>query len=263
MRWRSFKLREEILRLLEITPSLCGLAKRFERCDRDAILFYCEQCGRCYAVPYACNLVMCEHCSKRISRRIYRRYFDRIKGKQDLKHVTLTWGHGELSRDVLRGIYRGFVEVLKTYWKTFVAVLEISPGWHVHVHAIVSGKYVPQQLLSNTANRILGRPVVWINRAVPKKLGYLLKYVSKPPEFHTAREYVRYLRLMHRLRRIRNQGEFYGDREERTSLLICRECGWYLYFDCIEENGWWKEIREPLHGYEPPTKVIMIRGGIT
>lgn len=208
--------------------------------------------------------MICEHCSRRMGRKVYRRYFDRIKGKQDLKHVTLTWGHGTLSRDLLREIYRGFVEVLKTYWRSFVAVLEISPGWHVHIHAIVSGKYVPQMMLSTTANRILGKLVVWINRAVPKRLGYLLKYVSKPPEFRTAREYVRYLRLMHRLRRIRSQGESYGDREERrTSLLLCRGCGWYLYSACIEENGWWDEEHEPLYGYDPPHKVIMIRRGIT
>lgn len=262
MKRLSFELRDEILQLLKITPSLSKMAKRFEKCQRDAIVFYCEQCGERYAVPYACNLVICEYCSKRIGRRIYRRYFDRIKDRQDLKHVTLTWGHGELTGSLLREIYKGFVEVLKTYWKSFVSVLEISPRWHVHIHAIVSGGYVPQQVLSNTADRILGRPVVWINRAVPRRLGYLLKYVSKPPEFHGARDYVRYLRVMHRFRRIRSQGEFYGAWEERSVLLICRECGWYLYFDCIEENGWWKEEHTFLYGYDPPPKVITIHGSI-
>jgi len=70
------------------------LAERYERCHRDAILFHCEQCGKVYMVPYACNLVICEHCSKKRARVIYRRYYERIKTKHDLKHVTLTWGHG-------------------------------------------------------------------------------------------------------------------------------------------------------------------------
>jgi hypothetical protein len=176
------ELRDEILRLLKITPSLSRLAKRFEKCQRDAILFYCEQYGERYAVPYACNLVICEHCSRRIGRRTYKRYLDRIKDEQDLKHVTLTWGpwkpeHWHSERDI-PWICRGAEDILEQ-----LRCRAGDPKWHVHIHAIVSGGYVPQGLLSKTASHVLGRPVVWINRATPRRLGYLLKHVSKSPEF--------------------------------------------------------------------------------
>jgi hypothetical protein len=256
------ELRDEIARLLKATPSLRRLAERYERCHRDAIIFSCEQCGRVYAVPYSCNLVICEHCSKKRAKAIYWRYFRRIKGRQDLKHVNLNWGHELLSRSLLKSIYDGFIQVVKSFWKDFVAVLEISKTGHIHLHAIVVGMYVPQQVLSRTADERLGKPVVWISRAVPRKLGYLLKYIAKPPSFPSARDYVRYLRLMHRFRRVRSFGVFYGAKDDRPPLLLCRACGWYLQFDCVEEDGWWKEEHPPLYGYDPPVKVVMIRGGM-
>jgi hypothetical protein len=157
----------------------------------------------------------------------------------------------------LRRVYPG----RQKFWKDFVAVLEISKTGHVHLHAIVAGMYVPQQVLSRAAYERLGRPIVWINRAVPRKLGYLLKYIAKPPSFPSIRDYVRSLRLMYRFRRIRSFGRFYGACEDRPSLLLCRVCRWYLQFDCVEEDGWWKEEHMPLYGYDPPVKVVMIRGG--
>ena len=134
---------------------------------------------------------------------------------------------------------------------------------NIHVHAVVAGRYLPQPVLSKKAKEILGKPVVWISRAAPRKLGYLVKYISKPPRFPTARDYIRYLRLMHRFRRVRSRGEFYGAREDRPCLLLCRRCGWYLEFDGVEEEAWWNEEYPALYGYDPPEKVVIIHGGYT
>lgn len=239
------------------------LAGRYERCHKDAILFHCKQCGKVYIVPYACNLVICEHCSKKRARAIYRRYYKRIKTKYDLKHVTLTWGHEDLRRDILREIYCKFVRLLKEFWSSFIAVLEISRTGHIHLHAIVSGKYVPQPLLSDKAEEIVGRPVVWINRAVPKKLGYLVKYISKPPMFPKAQDFIRFLVIVYRFRRIRSYGEFYGKEENKTLSLLCKACGWYLKYDGVEEEGWIKQEHPYLfEGYDPPYEVIVLYGGM-
>ncbi len=66
---------------------------------------------------------------------------------------------------------------------------------------------------------------------------------------------------MHRFRRVRSCGEFYGVSEDRPGLLLCRRCGWYLGFDGVEEEAWWKEDYPALYGYDPPGKGVMIRGG--
>ena len=91
----SFGLRDEVARLLKLVPTLRKLGERFERCHRDAIVFPCTQCGESYAVPYRCNLAICEYCSGYRARQIYKRYLARIKRRRDLKHVTLTWGSVE------------------------------------------------------------------------------------------------------------------------------------------------------------------------
>ena len=117
---------------MRITPSLSRLAERFEKCQRDAILFCCEQCGEGYAVPYSCCIIICEFCSRRMSRKIYRRYLSRIKHRQDLKHVTLARGSVEnMTKALLRRVYRLFVKVLKPYWRSFVSVQGVSQGWSI------------------------------------------------------------------------------------------------------------------------------------
>jgi len=172
-------------------------------------------------------------------------------------------GSWDLKRKVLREIYCKFVRLLKEFWLSFIAVLEISRTGHIHLHAIVSGMYVPQPVLSDKAKEMLGRPVVWINRAVPRKLGYLVKYISKPPTFLKAGDFIRFLVVVHRFRRIRSYGEFYGKEESKASLLLCKACGWYLKYEGIEEEGWIRQEHPYLfEGYDPPYEVIVLYGGL-
>lgn len=74
-------------------------------------------------------------------------------------------------------------KVFKAAWLGGVYTIEFTytkaKGWHVHIHALVDGRYVPQEVISKVWFEITGdSDVVWIARA--KKSRQVLKYILKP-----------------------------------------------------------------------------------
>lgn len=57
-----------------------------------------------------------------------------------------------------------------------VEVTHGTPGWHVHLHAIISARFVPQRLLSKQWNACSGSPVLDIRKIT---LRYGIQYVTK------------------------------------------------------------------------------------
>jgi len=54
-----------------------------------------------------------------------------------------------------------------------------AKGWHPHIHALVDGAFIPQDVISNAWLEITGNSdVVWIERV--KRSKQVLKYILKP-----------------------------------------------------------------------------------
>ncbi|MBA7584401.1 hypothetical protein ES708_26354 [subsurface metagenome] len=84
-----------------------------------------------------------------------RRYFTRLR-------------HRKLFRLAWRG---GIYTIEFTY--------SLATGWHIHIHALIDGRYIPKAVISKHWLEITGdSEVTWISRS--KNSRQVLKYILKP-----------------------------------------------------------------------------------
>jgi len=141
----------------------------------------------------ACHDRFCLPCAKYRGSVIAGNILDYLKGK-GARFVTLTLKqeHAPLSQTLDR-LLSCFAYLRKTaFWRSKVyggcALLEIklnslASTWNVHLHALVTGKYLPQHDLSDVWRRVTGDSSIVDVRAVRSDAvvtRYVVKYVSKP-----------------------------------------------------------------------------------
>jgi hypothetical protein len=214
------------------------LHEKYKNCGKRPLGFGCADCGKRWYLPNSCGIRGCPVCGRYQLARFYRRYLPAVRGipQHRLRKVELTYGHMEgMNRDKLNAVYGDFQRVLNSYWDTYVVGLEVSPGGHVHCHALVAGRYVGQKTLSRRAAEVMDRPVVWIRRG--GKLRYMLKDVAKAPEFKTEQLRVAYFEATRGLRMFRSRGGLYGlgGGEKR---FVCPDCGGGLLYEGDYDESW-------------------------
>jgi hypothetical protein len=75
----------------------------------------------------------------------------------------------------------------RQWWKRHVTggayVIEVThpeAGWHVHIHAVIMGSFMPHAVLKSLWKKVSGSNIVWIKKVWGNDLaGYLTKYLTK------------------------------------------------------------------------------------
>lgn len=142
-----------------------------------------------------CHDRFCEPCQQR-RRRIIAAALEEVIAKRTVRFVTLTLRLSDCSlRDQMDRLYRSFsVLRRRTWWREHVdggaAFCETklgknSLGWHVHLHLLVEGKFMPQRELSQEWNAVTGDSFIVDVRECRDPHGraaYVTKYVTKPAD---------------------------------------------------------------------------------
>jgi len=135
-------------------------------------------------------------------------------------------------------IRRSWKKLLKKYkkrWRGGLYVIEITmqsreSGWHVHIHALIEGKFVHYKRLEADWRAITGDSyIVYIEheKYTPvRNLRYILKDMAKAPKLCCRAAQVEYDRALHGERLVHPFGSWFNAVLERSrDLLRCPVCG--------------------------------------
>lgn len=148
-----------------------------------------ERAGATYAEPLRCNSWQCEYCAPRRKKRLIA---ECLSGKPNT-FITLTVNPAEYSdrHERARELKRAWTVVRRALARTygfkkmpFLAVFEATKKGEPHLHIVARVKWIPQKWLSDYMNRLIGAPVVSIERIHNKKkmVNYVAKYIGKDPQ---------------------------------------------------------------------------------
>lgn len=181
------------------------LADSIRFCGVKVASFHCHACGHDWTSPNYCHHRLCPECAHVRATTLFKRHAD-LMARPHLKHLVLTVTNVPMvDRQAVQGIVAAFNRLRKSLpyrqaWRGGVRSVEFTysarehgawdaaghvtytkaPGWHIHIHAIIDGKYIPQDKIALDWQRVThgrGR-VVWINQA--KNPMQALKYILKP-----------------------------------------------------------------------------------
>jgi hypothetical protein len=182
--------------LAEVIAAMPMTARRMERwsaCGGQAGIYYSKENDRFVVACLHCHDRFCWACATARSRQIARNLQKYIE-KRQVRFLTLTLrsNNDPLTKQIDR-LYRCFRTLrADTWWGNLVeggaAFLEITlhpslKTWHPHLHPVVSGRFIPQEVLSRKWLGVTGdSPIVHIKAVPDSKVvaNYVCKYASKP-----------------------------------------------------------------------------------
>jgi hypothetical protein len=174
----------------------------FELCGFNAWVYEsAEEPGRYRVACDRCHDRFCLPCGAERSRVIAANVLERL-GKAPARFLTLTLAaRDEPLADTVTRLYKCFARLrTRKLWKQSVtggvAFLEVKRSrdarhWHVHLHALVQGRYLHNHALSATWRKITGDSYVVDIRLVTSHdnaTRYVAKYASKPLDPTTTRD---------------------------------------------------------------------------
>lgn len=194
--------------------------------------------------PISCGDPLCLQCA-RWRQRTYRKYVEkRVNEVLHIHHgklrmVTLTVKSSFDLEDRFNHLKDSFRELRRRrIWKdNVVAALagyEVtysdSEGWHVHVHLISTGTYMPQPLLKKAWSEITGDSDIVDIRKIDGYHGAMkevLKYPFKPTNSADWEEAIKheFRRVIHGRRLYETFGAWYGDKMIEKGGGCCPGCG--------------------------------------
>ena len=244
--WEALGFRSKVAIVLA-ENGLEQKADRYLSCSRRAFILRCKGPERHeFYSPNYCNLRFCQICAKR--------QFCRLRAKHSpvlefikrhprerfrLRRITLTstnlhsLTHAQI-KTFNRHVKKTLLRLMKgvTGWGA-IAVLEVGfNNWNLHAHILAWCPFIEQKRLATAWREISGHQVVWISEEEGSgegALGYLLKYVSKPPS--DIPEHIGQLEVaFHRTRRVHCYGLFYNFSGEdvdgeKSKWTCCPRCG--------------------------------------
>lgn len=164
------------------------VADRVRHCSEVVTHWTCHNCDHEWDSPDRCWHRLCPECAPIRAARLFEAH-KRLAGCPNLKHLVLTlknvpgltWSSVDQvrryftrlrHRKLFRAAWRGGVYGIEFTWTG-------DKGWHIHIHALIDGAYIPQAVISRHWLDITGdSQVVWINRS--KNSRQALKYILKP-----------------------------------------------------------------------------------
>lgn len=135
-----------------------------------------------------------------------------------------------------------------------LAVAEVGSHKNLHIHLVVLGPllYHSRSRMAIKWHKLTGDSYIVDTgdnsgdlrenqKSALQALKYILKHNQKPPLFDAWDDYVDYLLLFERVRRIHAFGIFYGI-EKKIQIPLCPICGYPYKFLRVEEKElWWDE----------------------
>lgn len=169
-----------------------GRLERFAKCGSDCIVQVSEDGKQTRVRGCFCGDRFCVPCSTARASRA-RRKLMRMSEGQELRFLTLTLrATSDPLVEVLAHLRKSFTRLRRSgLWRRSVdrgaAFVEITRGrtgthWHVHLHAIVGGKYIPKPILSETWKWASGGSFIVDVQGISGKedvLRYVTKYAAK------------------------------------------------------------------------------------
>lgn len=185
--------RRQMIRTL-LETGIAGRTRRdrWDSCGAQAVLSWHKSGEWVLCQAFYCHDRFCYPCSRARSARIARNLSRKIiKGRCRFLTLTLSSDSTPLTKQIDR-LYRCFKTLRgDSWWDKAVdggcAFLEVTYNkttqqWHPHLHPIISGGYMPQDVLSRKWLAITGNsPIVHI-KAIPDAevvAGYVSKYAAK------------------------------------------------------------------------------------
>jgi hypothetical protein len=169
-----------------------GRQERFCACGSDCMIEFSPTAKRHRVRSFHCGDRFCQPCARARSWKVQANLLRWTEGER-VRLVTLTMrANGQpLSKSIDR-LIRSFASLRRNVvWKAAVDagayVIEVKQGrgghgWHVHVHALVIGRYLDQRALSRAWLTCTGdSPIVDVRDAsnAPGVIGYVCKYLTK------------------------------------------------------------------------------------
>lgn len=151
--------------------------------------------GRVYLQGTPCKQRMCARCASARAKRGAERCLAATQAMDSIRFITLTLDHRPAPLGVeLDRLLAAFRRLRKDpRWARRVRggiyAVEAHPsadgvGWHVHLHALADGEYLPQQDLAAAWTEATATARIVDIRLCPSRsraAGYVTKYASKPP----------------------------------------------------------------------------------
>jgi len=205
--------------------------------------FECRDCrGTFYAYKGCKQRITCRHCRRRYMQKTYARFNPVIQSMQmPVRFITLTVKNGpdlKERRGHLRKSFRRLRQ--RVAWKRHVRggvyaeeTTWGKDGWHSHVHIIASGKYFPQDELSELWGKCTGDSVIVDIRKISTKeeaSKELLKYCLKESGLSEER-LLEANEAFKRARLVGTFGNLYGDEQDededqgKDDGMTCPHCG--------------------------------------
>jgi len=175
---------------------------RFEECGLHAwVLESVTEPGTYRLASDKCHDRFCLPCGQERSRTIASNVIAHLR-KREARFLTLTLkARQEPLAHTITRLYKAFARLRqRKFWKQKakggVAFLEVKRSkdrnhWHVHLHALVQGRYMDKRVLSRTWHAITGDSYVIDIRQVKnpdEATHYVAKYASKPLDPTATRE---------------------------------------------------------------------------
>jgi hypothetical protein len=238
---------------IHIANSMISFGFSFKRvnsfldCYRKSVNKRCMSCGKQEVYPKACNDVLCNVCSFKREIRIRKRYQSQIYLMRSPK--LMSFGIGSMKNidksmvalwhkrvyymlRLLQNPSRKIREtpcINKFGKKVFFegvkidsafCMFEVSPHLYLHYHLIVDMPPIEQKILSDIWYIASKKTLYVVDIRVCSKsraMSYLLKYVTKVPEFESADCYVLFANFIKRKRRLSTYGSMYKKKRGRIS----------------------------------------------
>lgn len=188
--WLSDRQRvQEAMRVAAAPASRC---ERFDNCGSDCVVFVDTETHEYSLRANYCHDRLCVPCLRARSRRVQEN-LTRVCGIEKLRFITLTLAIDERGlSDRLDFLLESFVRLrAQKQWKKCVKAgayfVEITRGkhgthWHVHVHALITGSYLPQEDLREMWRKASkGSHIVDIRKVASNEsaVSYVAKYATK------------------------------------------------------------------------------------
>ena len=157
-------------------------------CGTKFVHYTCRDCEGVWESLWRCGVRVCPGCARRRARRLFELHKD-LCGRPNLKHLVLTVPNVDhLSREVINELRGAFTKLrrrkaFRGAWRGGVYSIEFTfsqaTRWHVHVHVLIDGRYLPQPYIKRVWGEITGgRRDVWIGMASNPR--QVLKYILAP-----------------------------------------------------------------------------------
>jgi len=117
-----------------------------------------------------------------------------------------------------------------------IEATNIGNGWHLHLHCLYSGFYIPHKLIQKAWQKVGGGPIVGIEfvRDSQKSFKYLLKDMSKLPKINTLQSLGEYACAIKDLPLFISFGKKFKKLikviDKKFKTVSCPKCGGDMYY---------------------------------